>query len=40
MAYIKLYKGSDDSEVSGSGTLTNAVTFTLRADLNEEGTAQ
>jgi hypothetical protein len=40
MAYIKLYKGSDNSEVSGSGTLTNAVTFTLRADLNEEGTAQ
>jgi hypothetical protein len=40
MAYIKLYKGSDDSEVSGPGTLTNAVTFTLRADLAEEGTAQ
>lgn len=40
MAYIKMFKASDDSQVSESGTTTNAVTFTLRADQNEEGTAQ
>ena len=40
MAYIKIYKASDDSEVSSAPTTTNAVTFTLRADQNEEGTAQ
>ena len=40
MAYIKLYKASNDSEVSSAPTTTNAVTFTLRADQAEEGTAQ
>ena len=38
MAYIKIYKASDDSEVSSAPTTTNAVTFTLRADQSEEGT--
>lgn len=36
MAYIKLYKASDDSVVSEQGTFTNAIEFTLRADLNQE----
>ena len=40
MAYIKIYKASDDSEVSSAPTTTNAVTFTLRAVQSEEGTAQ
>jgi hypothetical protein len=38
MAYIKLFFTSDDVQVSESPTTTNAVTFTLRADQNEEGT--
>lgn len=37
MAYIKLFFASDDSQVSEAPTLTNAVEFTLRADLDEEG---
>ena len=37
MAYIKLFYASDDVQVSESPTLTNAVTFSLRADNNEEG---
>lgn len=40
MAYIKLFKASDDSQVSASPTTTNAVSFTLRADQNEVGSFQ
>jgi len=40
MAYIKLFKASDDSQVSAAPTTTNAVSFTLRADLNEVGSYQ
>ncbi len=36
MAYIKIYKASDNSEVSGSGVFTNSIDFTLRADLEED----
>jgi hypothetical protein len=39
MAYIKIFFKSDDVQVSASPTTTNAVTFTLRADQNEVGTA-
>ena len=37
MAHLNIYKASDDSIVSSAGTLTNAVEFTLRADLSETG---
>ncbi|MDV2988577.1 MAG: hypothetical protein P3T54_00225 [Dehalogenimonas sp.] len=37
MGYIKIFKASDDSQVSASPVLTNAVTATLRADQNEIG---
>jgi len=37
MAHLNIYKASDDSVVSVAGTLTNAVEFTLRADLSETG---
>lgn len=37
MAYIKLFFASNDVQVSEAPTLTNAVTFTLRADQNEVG---
>ncbi len=40
MAYIKLFKASDDSQISEAPTTTNAVSFTLRADLNEVGSWQ
>ena len=38
MAYIKLFFTANDVQVSAAPTLTNAVTFTLRADLDEVGT--
>jgi len=34
--YIKLFFAEDDVQVSEAPTTTNAVTFILRADLNEE----
>ena len=37
-AYIKMYFASGDVQVSEAPTLTNAVAFTLRADLDEVGT--
>lgn len=37
MAYIKLFRTADDVQVSEAPTTTNAVSFTLRADLNEVG---
>ena len=37
MAYIKLFFASNDVQVSEAPTTTNAVSFTLRADLNEVG---
>jgi len=37
MAHLQIYKASDDSVVSATGTLTNAVEMTLRADLSETG---
>lgn len=37
MAFIKLYFASDDTQVSESPSLTDAVEFTLRADQNEVG---
>jgi len=37
MAYIKLFFDDDDTQVSAAPTTTDAVTFTLRADLNEVG---
>ena len=40
MAYIKLFKASDDSQVSEAPTTTNAVSFTLRADQNQVGSYQ
>ena len=38
MAYIKIFFAADDVQVSAAPTTTNAITFTLRADQNEEGT--
>jgi hypothetical protein len=38
-AYIKLFFASNDVQLSEHPTTTNAITFTLRADLNEVGTA-
>lgn len=38
MAYVKLFFTADDVQVSEAPTTTHAVTFTLRADLNEVGT--
>jgi len=35
MAYIKLFFAANDVQVSEQGTFTNAVEFTLRADLEE-----
>ena len=35
MAYIKIFKASDDSVVSEEGVFTNSIDFTLRADLEE-----
>lgn len=40
MAYIKLFKAIDGSQISASPTTTNAVSFTLRADQNEVGAFQ
>ena len=40
MSYIKLFKATDDSQISVAPTTTNAVTFTLRADTNEVGAYQ
>jgi hypothetical protein len=40
MPYIKLFKATDDSEISVSPTTTNAVSFTLRPDTNEVGAYQ
>jgi hypothetical protein len=40
MAYIKLFKAADDSEISTAPTLTNAVLFSLHANLDEVGTWQ
>lgn len=37
MAYIKIFKASNDSEVSPPPATTNAVKYTLRADLNDIG---
>ena len=37
MAHLNLHKASDNSIISTTGTLTNAVEFTLRADLSETG---
>ena len=37
MAYIKMFRASDDQQISAAPTLTNAVSFTLRADNNEVG---
>ena len=37
MSFIKLYFADDDTQVSESPSLTNAVEFTLRADQNEVG---
>jgi len=37
MAHLNIYKSSDNSIISSAGTLTNAVEFTLRADLSETG---
>lgn len=36
MAYIKMYFAQGDVQVSEAPTTTNAVEFTLRADLNED----
>lgn len=35
MAYIKMFFALDDSQVSEQGVFTNAIEFTLRADLEE-----
>lgn len=40
MAYIKIYKASDDSVVTAAPGTANAVTFTLRSDQNEVGSFQ
>ena len=34
--YFKLFRASNDTELSGAGVFTNDVEFTLRADLNQE----
>ena len=36
MSVLKMYFAEDDVQVSEQGTFTNAVAFTLRADLNEQ----
>lgn len=38
MAYIKIFFEDGDTQVSEAPTTTNAVTFTLDASINEEGT--
>jgi len=38
--HIKMFKASDDSQVSESPTTINVPSFTLRADQNEVGTAE
>lgn len=35
MSYIKLFRASNDTELSPPGTFTNALEYTLRADLEE-----
>lgn len=35
--YIKLFKASNNSEVSPAGQFTNSIDFTLRADLEQTG---